>query len=291
MPFLAFVPGCIEAPPTSEITTQTDSLDGAMSDVSPARYLTYFVFAGVDGSVFFGSFGQEASEEALSREYDAWRGDDGGWTPLVSIRDTLPAPRAAWRILPARGLDVRVGDAREVVGLGFGSADGRVELTAGEDVAVWTGPTGQRESVGLGGLNVAGTPVGGLLFFRRAARALRFPGSTTGSRGFLLADSVGNGLLIEVEDEDEGGAAVARTWLHGSVDAWDDVILSADSLATGAPVRRWHFEIPGAGLNGTIRAIASPSEQPAPAFRIVCDLIADGDSFRFTGLSARLELP
>jgi hypothetical protein len=289
LPFLAFLPGCIEAPPESPVEAPADSLSGSLSDVAPARYLTHFVFAGVDGSAFFASFDQETDERSLTRAYDAWRADAEGWTSLVTIRDTLPTPRAAWRILPGAGFDVRVGDAREVMSLGFAAPDGRVELRPGDEVALWTGPTGQRESVGLAGLDVDGHAVGGLLFFRRAARALQFPAGAPGSRGFLLADSVGNGLLFEVEDG--SGATVAHTWLHGSIDAWDDVVFTADSIAAGAPVRRWRFEIPGAELSGTIRAIASPADRPVPAFRIECDLIADGDLFRFTGLSARLELP
>jgi len=289
LPLLALLPGCIEAPPESPVEAPVDSLSGSLSEVAPARYLTHFVFAGVDGSAFFASFGQETDERSLIRTYDAWRADDAGWIPLVTIRDTLPAPRAAWRVLPGEGFDVRVGDAREVVGLGFAALDGRVEVRPGDDVAVWTGPTGQRESIGLAGLDVDGSAVGGLLFFRRAARALQFPAGGPGSHGFLLADSVGNGLLFEVEDG--SGTAVAHTWLHGSIDAWDDVVFTADSIAAGAPVRRWRFEIPGAELSGTIRAIASPADRPVPAFRIECDLIADGDLFRFTGLSARLELP
>jgi hypothetical protein len=289
LPLLALLAGCIEVPPDSTVTAPADSLAGESSDVAAARYLTYFVFAGTDGQAFFGSFAQETGSTALAREYDAWKADEDGWARLIHIRDTLPTPRAAWRILPGAGLDISVGNAREVVGLSFTTADGPVELHAGEEVAVWTGPTGQRESVGLAALTAGGEPGGGLLFFRRAARALQFASSSAGSRGFLLADSDGNGLFIDVEDE--SGLAVARTWLHGSLDVWDDVILTADSSAANAAVRRWRFEIPGAGLSGTIRAVASPSDQPVPAFRIECDLLAEGDSFRFVGLSARLELP
>ncbi|MDX1394467.1 MAG: hypothetical protein R3195_08750 [Gemmatimonadota bacterium] len=286
---LSLTLACVEAPPEASLRTSPDSLDAEQADVAPARYLTHFLFAGLDGSAFYGTFAQQTSAQSLVREYDAWRADDSGWRELASIRDSLPTPRAAWRILPGPGLDVRVGGVREVVGLGFEGPDGPVELSAGEEVAVWTGPTGQRESVGLAALEAGGTPVGGLLFFRRSARALQFPAAATGSRGYLLADSLGNGLLFEVEEDT--GAAVARAWLHGSVDAWDDIVFVADSTVSGAVAPRWRFEIPLAALSGTIRAIASPAARPVPAFRIECDLVADGDTFRFTGVAARLELP
>ncbi|MDH3732540.1 MAG: hypothetical protein OEU54_03360 [Gemmatimonadota bacterium] len=281
--------GCLEAPPRSEVDTARDSLGGQTATGAPARYLTHFVFAGVDGSAFFGRFEQTTSERQLARVYDAWWSGPEGWRQLTAVRDTLPVPRAAWRILPSDGMNVRVGDSREVVGLSFTTSGGRVELRTGDEVALLTGPTGQRESVGVAGLEVDGESVGGLLFFRRAARALQFPDAAGSSRGFLLADSVGNGLLIETTENDS--SAVAHTWLHGSVDAWSDVVLVTDTLAGTAPGRRWRFDIPDAALSGTIRAVASPSEGPVPAFRVVCELIADGDVFRFTGLAASLPLP
>lgn len=247
------------------------------------------MFAGVDGSALFASFDQTTDQGSLAREYDAWWSGPEGWTELVRLRDTLPVPRAAWRILPAPNMTVQVGDAREVVGLVFSAPQRGVSLHTTGEVAVWTGPTGQRESVGPAGLEVDGEATGGILFFRRAARALQFPGSPGSSRGFLLADSVGNALLIETDESD--GTTVARTWLHGSVEQWSVVSLEADSTASGAPDRRWRFEIPEAALSGTIRAIASPASGPVPAFRVECELVADGDLFRFAGLSVPLPLP
>jgi hypothetical protein len=110
----------------------------------------------------------------------------------------------------------------------------------------------------------------------------------TRTQGFVLADADGNGLLIETAGD---GSAVARTYLHGSVDAWDDIVFSPDSTVTGAAVRRWSFEIPTAELTGTIRAIASPATEAVPALRVECDLMADGEVFRFAGLTAWLPLP
>lgn len=280
---------CADAPPESTIDPVPNSLGEPDSEVAPARYLSHYLFAGVDGSGLFASFEQTTDEGSLARVYDAWWSGPEGWTELVSLRDTLPVPRAAWRVLPAAGMDVRVGDAREVVGFGFPAPDGGIELHAADEAAVWTGPTGQRESVSPASLDAGGESVGGILFFRRAARALQFAGNPGSSRGFLLADSAGNALLIETDEED--GTAVARTWLHGSVEQWSVVTLEADSTAAGAPPRRWRFEIPEAALSGTIRAIASPASNPVPAFRVECDLVADGDLFRFAGLSAPLPLP
>lgn len=289
IPILALFVACFEAPPRSEVETPDDPSGEAVAAVAPARYLTHFAFAGLDGTVLFASFEQSTDEQTLTRAYDAWWSGDEGWRSLASVRDTLPVPRAAWRVLPASGIDVRVGDAREVVGLGFSTPEGRVELHAGDEVAVWSGPTGQRESMSVAGLDSGEDAVGGLLFFRRAARALQFPDAPGASRGFLMTDSIGNGLLIESNEED--GSAVAHTWMHGSVEAWSDVSLIADSVGNAGQSRRWRFEIPEAALSGTIQAVSSPTADPVPAFRVECTLIADGDMFRFVGLSAPLPLP
>lgn len=261
-----------------------------MAVVAPARYLTHLLFAGGDGTVLFASFAQETEPELLLRDYAAWWSDADGWRPLTRVRDTLPLPRAAWRILPAGDMTVRVGDSREVQGLGFRTGETRLALLAGEEVSTWTGPTGQRESLGIAGLTMGERSVGGLLFFRRAARATRFPAESGTSRTFILADSAANGLLIEVGEGPEQ-PVVARTWLHGATTVWDDVTFEPDGGAEDTPPRRWTFSIPAAGLDGVIRTVSSPADGRVPAFRIECDLVADGETFRFAGLAATLPLP
>ena len=209
-PFLvALLAGCLDAPPASDVQTPAAVDASGGPSIAPARYTTHFVFAGLDGTALFASFEQEATENSLERLYDAWWSGPDGWEPLISLRDTLPVPRAAWRILPSDGLNVHVGDAREVVGLDFMRDSRRFALRAGDEISVWTGPTGQRESVGMAGLTVDEDVVGGLLFFRRAARSLQVPPSEETVRGFVLADSVGNGLLIEVSQSDSSVVAGA----------------------------------------------------------------------------------
>jgi len=289
-PLLALLLGCRDATPRRGAAPPADSTDASAAVIAPARYLTHLVFAGGDGTVFFASFDQETDAETLARDYAAWWGDARGWRPLSRVRDTLPLPRAAWRILPAEGMTVRVGDSREVQGLGFRSADTRLALVAGEEVSAWTGPTGQRESLGVAGLTIGDRSVGGVLFFRRAARATRFPAESGASRTFVMADSAGNGLLIEVGDSPEQ-PVVARTWLHGGTAVWDGVTIEADVPAGDAPARLWTFQIPAAGLNGVIRAVSSPTDGPVPAFRVECDLVAGGETFRFWGATAPFPHP
>ena len=290
LPLLALLAGCRDAAPRRGAPAAVDSTDASMAVIAPARYLTHLVFAGGDGTVLFASFGQETDSERLMRDYAAWWGDAAGWHPLSRVRDTLPLPRAAWRILPTPEMTVRVGDSREVHGLGFRAGGSRFTLIAGHEVSAWTGPTGQRESLGVAGLTIGERSVGGVLFFRRAARATRFPVESGASRTYVLADSAGNGLLIEVGEGPEQ-PVVARTWLHGATAVWDGVTFEADDGEGAMPARRWTFQIAAAGLNGVIRAVSSPTEGPVPAFRIACDLVADGETFRFAGAAAPLPLP
>lgn len=287
---LAASAGCRDAAPRRGAPAVPDPGVDSLAAVAPARYLTHLLFAGGDGTAFFASFAQETRPEELVRDYAAWWSDAGGWRPLTRVRDTLPLPRAAWRILPTADMTVRVGDSREVQGLGFRAGDARVALHAGEEVSAWTGPTGQRESVGLAGLTTGERSVAGVLFFRRAARATRFPAESGASLTFVLADSTGNGLLIEASDVPEQ-PVVARTWLHGGTAVWDDVTFEPETAMEDAPPRRWTFRIAAAGLDGVIRAVSSPTEGPVPAFRVECDLVADGETFRFQGAAAPLALP
>jgi len=287
IPLLVFLAACGESAPESRLESQSDSLETAAEPIAPARYLTHFMFAGVNRTAFFGVFDQTTDERSLRRTYHAWWAGPEGWTELIGIRDTLPVPRAAWRVLPAAAMELQVSDAREIVGLTFSTPGGRVVLRSSAESSVWTGPTGQRESMGFAALEIDGQSANGVLFFRRAARALQFPGDPGSDRGFVMADSAGNGLLIEADGDD--GPVVARTWIDGAVASWDSVTFVADSTSVDEAVRRWSFEIPAAALSGTIRVIADAPN--SPAFRVECDLLADGDLIRFTGFSALLPLP
>lgn len=279
---------CGDPAPPPDAGEGEDAGASAAAAVVPARYLTQILFASFDGPALFGSFAQETDGRRLAREYEAWWTDGDGWIRGLVVADTLPLPRAEWRLLPAAGLTVRAGDSREVVGLRFGRGPGSLSLRSGEEVAAWTGPTGQRESLGIAALLRADAAFGGILLFRRAARATRFDRVPGASPTFVLADSAGNGILIE-RPSDPGAPVVARTWLHGGADAWDDVVLGSPDPNARLPI--WEFSIPGAGLRGVIRAVEAESAGDGPARRVECDLVSGEDTFRFHGLMAPLPLP
>ena len=289
--FAAVCAACGVQAPDSGAEAATAATDGLLAAPAEARYLTHLLFAAADGTAFFGSFDQTVEKNHLSRVYDVWWSGGEGWRPLARQRDTLPVARAAWRLLPIAGMAVRIGNVGQVVSLAFSdprdSGRDSVRLRAGEEVSVWTSPTGQRESLGLAALEAGDDAVGGILFFRRAARALRLTAARGGTRSFVFADSLGNGLLIH-----EGTLrqpAVAHTWLHGIEAAWGDIVLEAvDSLATS---NGWHFEIPGTDLSGDIRPVPGGRSPSGSVTTLEALVSAGGEQFRFYGLSATLPLP
>ena len=290
------VSGCSDPKPQSDLYDSGDEMDDAAAIPADARYITHLLFAGPDGRSFFGVFDQSSQENQLTRQYHVWWSDGSAWQPLVNERDTLPIPRASWRILPTMDMNVRVGDMGQMVSLIFTPRDGMpVRLDAREAVSVWTGPTGQRESLGLGVLQLEDDARPGLLFFRRAARALSIPPTAGTSRTFVLADSLGNGLLFHTGDEQQ--PTVAHTWLHGTEAAWSDVILETLDPTEGA--EEWSFSISGTDLRGNIRTragiindnVSSDTPLRLPPVDIEGVLFLGDEQFQFLGLSTRLTLP
>lgn len=282
---LAIAAGCEAPPPERPADPAGAPGRDSASALASARYLTHLLFVAGDGTAFHGAFDQTADERRLTRTYEGWWLRNGSWERLLEQRDSLPVPRAGWRVLPTANMSVRVGDAGELVGLRFSDAgDGDVRLEAGEELAVWIGPTGQRESLGVGVLTGPDEPVPGLLFFRRAARALRIAEQPGATRHFLLADSLGNGLLLQAGPPPE--PSVAHTWLHGVEGTWTDLALEAEA----AEERAWRFELPGTDLEGRIRATGETAPG-VPAFAVAGTLTVGEQSFRFVGLSTEIPPP
>ena len=281
---------CAGSPPGETAETRGEADGGLLAAHVDARYLTHLLFTAADGTAFVGAFDQTAEGESLRRDYDVRVSEDDAWRSLVSTRDTLPVARAAWRVLPTPGMSVRVGDAGQVVSLRFhdpaGADSDSVRLLAGEEVAVWTGPTGQRESLGVATLHLDERVVPGILFFRRAARTLQIPVATAGAPTFVFADSLGNGLVAHTGDQ--GQPAVAYTWLHGIEADWGDVTLEP---AASGPVDTWRFEIPGTTVRGSFRPVAGGGGATRSVTRMEATLYVGTDELRLHGLTAFIPSP
>lgn len=285
---------CAAPPPDGTTEARGETAGELLTPAVDARYLTHLLFAADDGTAFIGSFDQTAEGEDLLLDYDVRLADGDAWRPLVLARDTVPVARAAWRLLPTRAMAVRVGDAGQIVSLLFGEPEGEgtdsVRLVAGEEVSVWTGPTGQRESLGIAALEMSDRAVPGILFFRRAARALSIPVASTEAQTFVFADSLGNGLVVHAGTI--GQPAVAHTWLHGVEAAWGDVTLeSPDSGRTGGSASAWLFEISGTTVRATFRPL--PGEDPGGGTLVRMEAIVyvGTEVLDFKGFAATLPSP
>ena len=296
---------------------------GEAGAATPARYTSTFAFAGTGpGAVqLYVRFANRTGAESLVRDYAAWLALDNTWMNLLKVRDTLPVPRADWRILPAPGLRVVAGDGTDVLGLTFSppaaSADAdqqavpEVRLAPAGVVAEWTGLTGQRELLGVGGVDVGGEVQPGLFFFRRAARPANAPAARRADRIFLLADSLGNGLLIEgnVAHPDAPAAVpeitfTAWTWLQGVENTWSDVTLEPltdDGAGPGQDedARAWSFGIPVAAVTGQLRMVEQEVDRPSLGplfplerfFLLTAELAVNDTTFFFRGLGLESPLP
>ena len=285
---------CAGPPPDGTADSGEEIAGASLTPAVDARYLTHLLFAADDGTAFIGSFDQTAEGEELRLDYDVRLSDGDAWRSLVRTHDTVSVARAAWRLLPTPAMAVRVGDAGQVVSLLFREREGEdldpVRLVAGEEVSVWTGPTGQRESLGLAALEMSDGAVPGILFFRRAARALSIPVASTDGRTFVFADSLGNGLIVHAGTV--GQPAVAHTWLHGVEAAWGDVTLeSPDPGRTGGSDPAWRFEISGTTVRGSFRPLMDEDPGDGTLIRMEATIYVGTEVLHFNGFAATLPSP
>lgn len=285
---------CAGPPPDGATEARGEIAGESLAAAVDARYLTHLLFAADDGTAFIGSFDQTAEGENLRLDYDVRLADGEAWRPLVLARDTVPVARAAWRLLPTPAMAVRIGDAGQIVSLLFGDAEGEgtdpVRLVAGEEVSVWTGPTGQRESLGIAALEMGDGAVPGILFFRRAARALNIPVAAADGQTFVFADSLGNGLVVHAGTI--GQPTVAHTWLHGIEAAWGDVTLeSPDPGRTGGSASDWLFEISGTTVRGSFRPLPGEDSGDGTLIRMEAIVYVGTETLDFKGFAATLPSP
>lgn len=239
--------------------------------MTPARYLSGFAFVGTvpGGSRLYFELVNETSSADLGRDYRSWMAEGERWSEMLDLRDTLPLPRAAWRVLPGPGLQVLVGDRVDVPGLIVRDSLRRLRLLPGGVIAEWTGPTGQRELLALASLERDTVAEPGLLFFRRAARTATAPEDPGYDRILLVADTQGNGLLVTQAGPPGAPArpGVAWGWLDGVRSRWSDATLHQrgpeGKPEEGADETRWALEIPSAAITAELESVDAAEARPA----------------------------
>lgn len=235
--------------------------------VTPARYVTDVTFVpfAADAPSLHLRFGNVTGSDRLERSYAGWRLEGGAWRPALTLRDTLPAPRAGWRVLPAGGLRVIASDEGGLDGLVLRDSADETGLELGPTLARWQGPTGQAEQFRAATVTVGGARHDGLAVERRSAVPLEAP-SRRGLDGFLLAtDSAGRGIAVLRQGGTPPGqrppavdtSAVAYGWTEDGERSWSEVRLEAlgrggDAPTEGSPPAAWWIAIPGGGIRGRL---------------------------------------
>lgn len=239
----------------------------SVPEVAPARYLTDLVavpFSDPETAVYL-TFRQEVTGDAVLRRYAGWRLDLPEGSRVLAIRDSLPAPRAAWRILPGPGLRVVAGEGEEPVSLVFDGNGSTWEVAVDSSLASWPGPTGQRERMLLGRLS-ADSIRPALVVVRRAARPLDAPAARARSHLFVLVDAEGRGLVVVArrsepppgapsEGEDRTRGLEASVRIHdpsGGTRTLEGVRLVAGDTTVSAA--RWELRGPEGGSLGRIES-------------------------------------
>ena len=210
-----------------------------------------FVGFGPEPSLVHFRFENRTEPDRLRLEYNGWIPGPDAWTSVLGVIDSIPAPRAAWRVIPAGPLRVGVEAGGELSTLRLDLAGGPVQIDALEEVSSWSGSTGQRESLRFADLQAGGRVESGWLLQRQRARLLDEPAPDRLIQAFLLADTLGNGLLILRDRAFADAPATVWAWLDGVQLDWADAVLLDLPGATELP-GSWSFEVPDVGLFGEI---------------------------------------
>lgn len=227
------------------------------TSVTPARYVTDLVFVGFGRSAPAGMlrFRHDVTTSMLVRRYRVWLRRGSGWDTALAIRDSLPVPRAGWRVLPGRGLRILAGEGGEIAGLVLRDSAAAFTLRPGRALDEWTSPTGRRSRLLLAAWTSGADSATGLVFERREARSYDVPPPRTLEESVLVTDSAGDGVLVlrDAGDEDPDHAAPrAYTWIGGSEASWSTVEASREPAASGLP--GWSIRIPDARLEAVLQS-------------------------------------
>jgi hypothetical protein len=285
LPALALALACSEeVEPPLEIPPDL-STEAERVAISPAEYSTEMAFVGFSPRPLrlFARFVNRTTEKYLERSYGGWLESGGSWQPLAPLRDRLPIPRAAWRILPGGPWRVMAAEGGEVAGLVYRDNSSEFRLTPGELVAEWTGETGQREALLLAQVQQGDSLQNGLLVLRRSARLRTAASEDTAPSAdsdslpvsmvvglrtqlFLLVDSLNNGLLVARDADDPDSTAMAWTWVGSIGNEWTDVLVQPPEDVSRA-LARWLIELPEAGITARFRMEPLPEDSAAGGLR------------------------
>lgn len=241
-----------ETPREGEIRSPASAAPPA---ATPARYATGLAFVGFEPGTprLYFRFHNETTEESLLRTYRGWLspGADGAWRRTFAFQDTLPTPRAAWRVLPAGDLGLAVTERGEISSLVQGDSSRRIRLLPDVRSAEWLGSTGQREGIGTAVLETANGRTEGLLLERREARPREIPVPPTVNRILLVTCGDDCGVLILRDEGVEESPTTAHAWLGGEA-RQEGVSLRSEGARGDGSASLWRFRLPELDVEGEL---------------------------------------
>lgn len=240
-----------DSPPVEQQSTPDSPDVGSSAPEAVYHTALTFVGFGAEPSLAHLRFENRTKPDVLRLEYDGWIAGPDRWAAVLDVSDSIPVPRAAWRILPAGPLRIGVVDGGEPSTLLLDLEAGPVRVDALDEVSSWSGSTGQRESLRFADLQAGGQVETGWLLQRQRARLLDDPTPNRLIQAFLLADTLGNGLLILRDRAFADAPAMVWAWLDGIQLDWSDAVLLDLPGSTVLP-GSWSFEVPDVGLFGEI---------------------------------------
>lgn len=254
-----------------------------------------FVGRGEDPSLLHLRLENRTDSASVRLLYRGWFGG-ADWREVLSHTDSLPVPRAAWRILPTGPVRVVAGDGGEPASVILELPEGSLRLDSRGAIGSWNSRTGQRESLHLAELLDDSGAETGLLLTRQSARRIDEPPDEDLGQYFLVSDTAGNGLLIMRDSTTPDAPVTAWTWFEDTEAEWSDVLVLTLAAPDDAP-GRWSFEFPEAGLLGELRGVPPGLGDTAgdgsgfEAFRVYAAMVLERRSWAMSGIGIRETAP
>lgn len=270
-------------PPAAEETAVTQPLPGAV-------YRTSLTFVGQerDPSLLHLRFDSRTDSASIELAYRGWFGG-AEWRSVLEHGDTIPVPRAAWRVLPSGPVRIVAGEGGELSSVILDLPEGILRLDSRGAVGTWNSRTGQRESLRLAELLDGSGAESGLLLARQSAHGANDPLPARTGQAFLVTDTAGNALLLMRESTAPDAPVTAWTWFEDTESEWEDALILTLAAPDESP-GRWSFELPEVGLLGELRGVsagpaAGSEEEPGfEVFRVEAALVLDGQSWTMNGI-------
>jgi hypothetical protein len=262
-----------------------------------ALYHTELTFVGreEEPSLLHLRFDNRTDSVSIRMRYRGWFGG-AEWSGILDHADSLPVPRAAWRILPTGPVRIVAGEGGEPASVILALPEGSLRLDSRGAIGSWNSRTGHRESLHLAELLDGSGAEAGLLLARQSARRVDEAPDDERGQYFLVSDTAGNGLLIMRDNTSPDSPVTAWTWFDDTEMEWSNVLMLALAAPEDAP-GRWSFEFPEAGLLGELRGVSprlvdTSGDGPGlDVFRVYAALVLESQSWTMSGIGVQERAP